>query len=293
MNKSISIILSLTALILGACQKPANDEKPANYTLEELKTVEGFNVPECVLHDPASGINYVSNMETSTEGFWDDDGKAYISTMKNDGTIIEERWLDSTKAHTLNSLKGMTLLNGYLYFADNKELKRCSIKDPSRVEVIPLPNTVKLNDVANDGETVLVTDTAQGAIYRVSPDGTHTMIKSPPGVNGVTFYKGKYYAVSIAEHDVYEIYIDGKDPVAFGLADNFTGLDGIEVLEDGSFIISDVRGGAIFHVPADRSKATKLVDLEWAADIGIDRKEQLIFAPSLKTTKVVIFKLQK
>jgi len=231
-------------------------------------------------------------METSSEGFWEDDGKSYISTMTNEGTIIEERWLDSTSAHPLNSIKGMTILHDYLYFSDNTELKRCKLSDPSVVEIIALPNALKLNDLANDGTSVLVTDTAQGAIYRVSPDGTHTMIKAPAGVNGVTFSAGKYYAVSFTQHELYEIDETGeKEPVAFGLADSFTNLDAIEVLKDGSFIVSDLKAHAILHVSADRSKVTKLAECKWAADIGINADQTRIFAPGLKTKTVVIYEL--
>ena len=78
-----------------------------------------MDVPESAVYDEKSDLVYVSNMETSTKGFWENDGKSFITAMTPEGNIVNRRWLDSKKGATLNSLKGLTILNGYIYFADN------------------------------------------------------------------------------------------------------------------------------------------------------------------------------
>ncbi len=96
----------------------------------------------------------------------------------------------------------------------------------------------------------------------------------------------------ILEHEVYELDGSGKEePIAFGLADKFTNLDAIEVLHDGTFLISDVKGNPVFTVSPDRKIVKKLADLEWAADLGVDPETGLVFVPSLVPNKVVIYQL--
>jgi len=46
------IFFTLTAFFLNASQVAAIES--SDYSLKELKTIEGFDVPECVLHDPKS-----------------------------------------------------------------------------------------------------------------------------------------------------------------------------------------------------------------------------------------------
>ncbi|MCH2207142.1 MAG: hypothetical protein MK132_14905 [Lentisphaerales bacterium] len=285
MKKSLAF---LALGLLTSCQT-------TEWQLKQVKIVEGMDVPESAVYDEKSDLVYVSNMETSTKGFWENDGKSFITAMTPEGNIVNRRWLDSKKGATLNSLKGLTILNGYIYFADNTQLKRTSLKKPGKVEVFDMPGAQKLNDLGNDGKAVLVTDTAQSAIYRFFPETRErTMIKSPKVVNGVTYANGKYYAVSFGEHEVYELDATGeKEPVPFGLADKFTNLDGIEVLKDGSFLISDVKGNAIFTVSPDRKTVKKLAELPWAADIALDRERSLLYVPSLLTKRVYIYKLEE
>jgi len=231
------------------------------WSMKELKTVEGFDIPESMIHDKTSDLVYVSNIETSTAGFWENDGKSFITEMKVDGGITKKHWLNSTSSNKLNALKGLTILDGYLYFTDNAELKRCRLSDPTKVETFTLPKAQKLNDLATDGRSILVSDTGQGVIYRFFPSGKHTIIKAPKAVNGVTYADGNYYAVSFGEHEIYELDVTGKEePKAFGLATHFSNLDGIEVLEDGTFIISDLSGHSVYSVSPDRKKVKKLAE---------------------------------
>ena len=68
------------------------------------------------------------------------------------------------------------------------------------------------------------------------------------------------FGVSWTEHEIYELDPAGKKaPVAFGLSDHFTNLDAIEVLGDGTSIVSDFTGnnvciGSSRRMHAERSK---------------------------------------
>ena len=93
---------------------------------------------------------------------------------------------------------------------------------------------------------------------------------------------------------VYELDPSGDNPpVAFGLAEHFTNLDGIEVLDDGTFIVSDFKGNKVCSISADRKTVETLAELDSPADIGIDRSRNLLYVPQFMQNKAVIYKLNR
>ena len=120
------------------------------------------------------------------------------------------------------------------------------------------------------------------------------VLKSPPSVNGITFHQGAFFAVSWDQHDIFELDPAGEtDPVPFGLGAHFTHLDGIEVLDDGTFIVSDFDGNKLWAVGSDRKAIAPLADVETPADIGLDRKRMLLYVPLFMKDEVAIFRLTK
>lgn len=281
--------LSLAAALVAASTSLLH----AQWVLEPVKTLSGFLVPECVVVSEDGGF-FVSNIESVPDAYWDDDGKGFISRHDGDGAAVARRWLNSKPGAILNAPKGMCLLNGSLYFTDNNRLMKVDPSDPSDLSEIKIDGAVKLNDLATDGRDLWVSDTGAGKIYRVGRDAKVSVIKAPDAVNGVTCVDGKVFAVSWGEHDLYEIDPAGeKEPIPFGLAAHFTNLDGIEVLEDGSFLVSDFKGNQVCLVSADRKTVTKLADVESAADIGLDRTRSLLYVPMFMEDKVAIFRISK
>ncbi|MBN1127005.1 MAG: hypothetical protein JXA82_18530 [Sedimentisphaerales bacterium] len=276
---------------------PVTESKPVTagvWTVQKIATIEtGLVAPESILPDPASGQIFVSNIDTQSEGYWEDDGKGFISLINADGTIKTLKWLESSPQATMNAPKGMCVLNGKLYFADNTRLKRCDAQTGANPERFMDLKGQQFNDLATDGTHIWMTDTQAGKIYRIDEEGQFTEVKSPPSVNGITCWQGKVFAVSWGEHDIYEIDPGGeKEPQAFGLAGFFKTLDGIEFLEDGTCIVSDFEGGVCAVLP-DRKTVVTLAELETPADIGIDRKAGILFVPQLKANKAVLYKITK
>jgi len=100
--------------------------------------------------------------------------------------------------------------------------------------------------------------------------------------------------VSWDQHDIFELDPAGEtDPVPFGLGAHFTHLDGIEVLDDGTFIVSDFDGNKLWAVGSDRKAIAPLADVETPADIGLDRKRMLLYVPLFMKDEVAIFRLTK
>lgn len=269
------------------------DENATCVSVEKIKVIENLDLPECMVIDPVSGDVYVSNVVTANEGYWDDDGNGFISKMAADGTMLKLRWLESTADMPINGPKGMCILAGKLYINDNNKLKYCSLDNPANVELIEMEGAVKLNDLATDGESIWVSDTARGKVFRIAPDGTVSEIPAPETANGIALYKGKIFAVSWGLHEIFELDAAGKkEPVSFSLADNFVALDGIEVLDDGSFVVSDYKGNMLYRILPDRKTLVELIELQSPADFALDRKNDLLYVPEMLKSRAVILKLK-
>ena len=289
---------STLAFVLGSgCKSSdsstASDDAaaPAVWAASFVTSLSGFDVPECTLYVASSDLVYVSNIESKPDEYWTEDGTSYLSTIGSDHRIQKQRWLNSSADAPINAAKGMCVLGEHLYFADITRLMRCDLATgKGLVEVAS--GFQKANDLASDGKDVWLSDTGAGKIFCISPEGKKREIKSPEGINGLTFDKDKFYGVSWTLHEVYELDPSGtNEPVAFGLNSHFTNLDAIEVLSDGSFVVSDFKGNKISHITKDRSKVTTLIKLSTPADIGLNRKKNLLYVPQFLDGKVSIYKL--
>ncbi len=291
----ITMTLSCVALTAAGCAGGAA------WRLERLRTVEGLMTPECVVVDPADGNVYVSNINAATAEEVDlVDGNGFISRLGPGGEALQLRWVASTPTHPIHSPKGMAVLDGYLYVADRTQVKRCRLDGAGPAEVVPLTGAEGLNDAATDGRWIYVSSTTQGRIYRLDPTGRTDpiVLQDLPRANGLTFHKGRMFAVTVVKgggSDLYEIDPAGKAPPRpFGLSRHFVGLDAVEVLDDGTFLLTDVWGHKIFSVSPDgKHLRTLLTDLEYPADLGFDRQRGLIYIPQFFRNNAVVYKLVK
>ena len=295
LNLSVLILLALILSTAG-CEKKAVTPQPTGpqWIVEQVGTIEGLDVPECVVIDKIDGKIYISNIVTPDEGYWIDDNDGFISQHKPDGQVEKLKWLESTTTSAVNDPKGMCIVGRKLYFNDNTKVKYISLDQPDQVGVIELEGAQKLNDLGTDGTNVWVTDTGAGNVFCISPDGSSRQIPAPEEINGITLYKGKAFGVSWGNHEIFELDPAGiKEPVPFGLADNFTALDAIEVLEDDSFIVTDFQGNKLSWISADRKTVRTLAEMTSPADVGYDRERNLLYVPQLLENNVVIFILTK
>ena len=290
MPQTLSAILLLPLLLVVGCQSVSS----RHWTAEALAESDGFQVPECTL--PVDRGVIVSNIVGTPETYWSDDGRGYLSLLDRRGKVIHKVFLDKGNELLLHSPKGMAVLDGFLYFTDNARLLRCSLDRPSAsLEQLAIEPATKLNDVAADDRFVWISDTAEGRVWRYDPtsDST-TAIPAPKGVNGVTSWRGKVFAVSWTEHDLYELDPRGENPPSpFGLAEHFTNLDGIEVLDDGTFLVSDFMGHKISLVSPNRKQVRTLIEIKSPADVGVDRRRGVLYVPQFKHDRIAVYRLFK
>ena len=284
------VVLLITSIVFRAGFANAQ----ARWQTEKVAEIStGLATPECTLLLPSGDIA-ISNIQTEDEGYWVDDGKAYISLLDAQGQFKEAQWIQSTPAFVFSAPKGMCVCQGKLFFTDNQTIKYCDAATGENLATIPGLLGERFNDLATDGNSVWVSDNGASKILCVQPDGTSRAVKSPLAPNGVTCWRGQVFAVSWDRHDLYELDPKGvKEPVAFGLAEHFTNLDGIEVLGDGTFIVSDFQGHKVSAVTPDRKTVYTLIEMTTPADIGLDREKGYLFVPQFLADKAFIYRLSK
>lgn len=258
--------------------------------------ITGLDVPESVCVDAETGFAYVSNITTATEGYWEDDGQAFLTRLKPDGTVDALRWRTSTAEKPLHAPKGLCILDGVLYVADNTRVCCYPLKEgKAGPHQIKIAGAKQLNDLATDGKSVYVSDTGASQIVRLdlSGQGNHMRIPAPDMVNGITFHQGRMFGVSWTQHEVYELDPQGrKAPRPLGVAEHFTNPDGIEVLDDGHLLVSDFNGRKIVLIAPDGRRVWTLATLDCPADIGLDRKGNRLFVPQFFKKQVQVFRIE-
>ncbi len=291
MDASTVIGACCAVLLWTACKAPAAN---SGWSVGEPTVITGFSAPECCLFDPAAEGVFVSNIVAADgdDPYWSDDGAGYTSLLGADGDVRRAKWLTGAGEDVLQAPKGMCLHGDRLWMADNTRLVSVRRADGSDLRIFSPPGAVHLNDMASDGTHVFVSDTATGRILRVAEDGMTETVASIESVNGITIHDGTMFAVSWDLHEIYEVDLSGQqEPIPFGLAEHFTNLDGIEVLADGTFLITDFVGGRVCTVTSDRGTVETLALMPAPADLGVSLGESTIYVPSLKTDVVHVFPL--
>lgn len=279
----------LTTVLVAGCAalRPGG----GGLRLHELRRLSGFKVPESVLPDVGTGTLYVSNIEAVPGEYWSDDGHGFVTRIEADGRR-SDRWLDSAPGAVLNAPKGLCLLQGRLYLADNHRLLSCDAATGGGLTVVAV-GFGDVNDLATDGSSIWLSDSAEaaGGVWCLAPDGSsRRQVPAPTRPNGLAFHQGRLFVVSWDAHDVFELDPQGVlPPRPFGQGRHFTNLDGLVVLDDGTFIVSDFNGNQVCAISPDRKDVRGLARVTSPADIGLDRPRGLLYVPLFNQDEVVVF----
>ena len=272
-------------------------EHVCQWQTQKLRVIGGLEAPECAVVHPATGKIYVSNMtvDPKAEGdakFWGDDGTGSLSLL-TDSKLEKLHWAKSNKIATMHSPKGLCIVGGQLWVADNHQVVVVDIATAKPVKAVDIPGAKFLNDMVSDGKYAYAADTATGRITRAGP-GAIQHYKGPASANGLGFRDGKLYCSSWGEHDIFEVDMSGKEEAkSVGLAKAFKGLDGIEALPDGSFLVSDQPNHRIAWVSADFKKVETIAKVNTPADFGIDLKRGRLYVPCFVDSTITVFSLKR
>jgi len=291
--RSIATMLTIVALTAALTGCGTSHQ----WQTQKLAQIDGLNAPECAFVVPETGEVYVSSIHALEENGDDRyvlaDGNGFITRLRPGGQLDDLHWFKSTAEGPLNGPRGICIFRDVLYTADTDHVRRIDMKTGKMLAPILVEGAKLLNDIATDGQDVYVSDTFTDKIHRLEGDG-YTTIADLPSANGLAFAGGRMYCTSWAAHEIYEVDVTGKTaPVAFGLADKFGGLDGLVILPDGQFLVSDYKDGKVAIVSADRKTVRTLFELNTPADIGVDFDRGLLYVPLLEDGAVAIYEFRK
>ena len=282
-----TLAASLVALATTAVAEP-----------KQVWELSGLKSPESAVVDVAAGVAYVSNVDGEINA---KDGKGSISKVGLDGQMLKADWVSG-----LDAPKGLALHNGKLYAADIDQLVEIDVPSAKIVQRYPAPGAKFLNDVAADSNGVVyVSDTVESSIWRLADGKLDLWIKDEKLLdpNGLTVkgdklivaawgkIDGEGFATSVPGH-LLEVSPD-KSIKSLGGGTPVGNLDGLEVLDAGSFLVTDFVAGSLMKIGTD-GKVEKLATLpSGSADIGYYPQHHLVLVPQLKDGKLLAIQLDK
>ena len=243
------------------------------------ETSADIAVPESVLYGN-NGTVYISLIDGAP---WEDDKKGGIATMTADGKNVNQNWVTG-----LSAPKGMAISKGKLYVADLNRVAVIDIRTAKIIKTIAVPGSENLNDVTAGRGNVYVSDSKKGNIWEIKNDQPSLYLDNTPGVNGL-FHTGNFL-----------YYGEGKKLMRADVKKTRTqlatvteGIDGIEQLANGDFVLSSWIG-YVYYVDKNGNMETLLQTHEQkinAADIGLDKAKNIVYVPTFFGKTVAAYQL--
>lgn len=318
---AITAGVALAGLLGSACEpvagRPAYHVSSLGGVVEitpgarPVTSVNGLRQPESVRYDPEQDVFFVSNMDGLGSV---KDGAGYIVRVAAGDYARADVFVASGVAGAvLNAPKGLAIRDSTLWVADIDVLRgfhRVTGKPLVTIDFRPY-DALMLNDIAvgPDGD-LYVTDTGirmvkAGTIYEggeqifaVTPDLRVRVLARGSDLrfpNGVAWDStGKRLVV--ATFDAFESHIYSVATAANGsttrqlLAKGPGKFDGIEVLADGSFIVSCWDDYSIHWIKGAEHKRIA-TNVYQPADLGIDTRRNLLLVPSVLLGRVEVWAL--
>lgn len=245
---------------------------------EALWETEGLRTPESVLVHQLDGrkVLLVSEIEG---GHSDADGKGGIALLDINGDIVDQDFIRG-----LNAPKGMGVYGSTLYVTDMTELVAADLVTGEVTARYPVADSVFLNDVAVDAQGVVYfSDTRTGKVHRLVDGEVETYLEGLDGANGL-YTEGDALYIG-AGKTLYVARGGEVSVVAEGFED---GIDGVEALADGGFVVS-CWVGLMYHV-SEEGEVTRLLDSRDpqvnTADIGYDPDTNIVYIPTFLSHSV-------
>ncbi len=259
----------------------------------EPVTIAGFALPESAFYDAETDTYLVANINGAP---LDKDGNGFVSRLSPDGKILALKWIDGAQSGIrLDAPKGMAIAGGILWIADIDVVRRFDAKSGAQLVDVKIEGATFLNDVAADGDGVVVSDsglnatfapTGTDAVFRIARDGkVSPLVKSPDlgKPNGVVVSGGSVFVVTFGSGELLEIGPAGERKGSWKLPAGQ--LDGIVALDNGDFLISGWAGETVYR-GRGASWTAAVTGVKSPGDIGFDTKRRVLLVPLLQQNAV-------
>jgi glucose/arabinose dehydrogenase len=267
---------------------------------------EGLARPESVRWDPDQRIWFVSNIN----GRQEKDNNGYLSRVGRDRRMQAQRFVaGGSNGVTLHAPKGMAIVGDTLWVTDLDAVRGFHRRTGAAVASIDLQplGALFLNDitVGPDG-SLYVTDTgvrfdSAGTRQHTGPDrvfriqGRRATVALEGDVlaepNGITYdRRGKRFLLApiAGGNAVLEWRGPGSEPKP--IATGAGRYDGVEVLPDGTILVSAWNDSTVSEVAGDRLQPV-VPNVPAVADIGVDPEARVVALPMVAEDRVEFWRL--
>ncbi|TAK06761.1 MAG: hypothetical protein EPO39_08065 [Candidatus Manganitrophaceae bacterium] len=249
--------------------------------------VTGLSTPESFIVDEETGNYFISNINGSPI---DKDNNGFITKLDPSGKVLQMKFIDSTKGGPLHAPKGMAVVGKILYVTDIDHVKGYDKNSGMLAHDVDLSQfgATFLNDLTHDAKgNLYVSDTFSEFIARIDPSREHriSMVAKGPQLgqpNGLAIHPktNSLIMVSMGSGKVAEVTPPGAlKPL---VDQTFKNLDGIDFDSAANLYFSSHTGGQIYKLTLDGKLSLFQENLKTPADIGIDRKNNLLLVPSFQ-----------
>lgn len=288
-----AFLLPLMLLLGAGCnQKPSensNTEKSDQIQEKELisewKSDSIFSIPESVFHDPIREILYIANIQGQPT---DKDGQGFISRMSTNGEVLDLEWVKG-----IDAPKGMGMHNNNLYISNIDEVVEIDILAGEIKNRYPLEGSEFANDISiNQSGEVFISDMNTGAIYKLHNGNADFWLSAGTfdQPNGL-FAMDDHLLVGTKNAVMKVDYQTSK--ISEFISDTGS-IDGLELVGDGYFIISDW-AGSVHLVHPDKEKELLFNTTDQginAADIFFIPGENELYVPTFFDNRVMKYELK-
>ncbi len=280
----MKVLLSLLVFFSFTAYSQGQDVFIHEDLTKSWETEANMDVPESVLLDRDNGIIYIANISGKPT---EKNDQGFITKMSSAGTMAKIKW-----AEGLHAPKGMGLFDDKLYVSDIDRVAEIDTKTGEITAFYDAPEAVFLNDISIDDEgTVYISDMKDQAIYRLKDGDLELWLQSDKldNPNGLFVSEDKL----LAGINGAVLKIDPATKSITPYIENTGSIDGLEWVEDETFIISDWKGAV--HLVSPEKEKIKLLDTTEAeinaADIEFCPASRTLFVPTFFDNRVMVYKL--
>lgn len=262
--------------------------------LEKLWELEGFSHPESVVYHAQTDSLYVSNINGDPAA---KDGNGFISKVSVQGEIVEMQW-----ASGFDAPKGLAVNKASLYLADIDELVEVDINTATVVNRYVEPDALFFNDVSLDKDgSVFIADTFTNSIHCLK-DGIFSRwlhSSSLRGPNGLFIEADRLLVTAwgIEEGDeaapgqVLSVSLQDKSISILGDENTEGNLDGIQINNDGDYLITNWTLGKLLLLKKSGEVQTLLTLEKGSADLGFIPAKNIVIVPMLLSNKLIAYQI--
>ena len=275
------------------------DIKTKNAFTKVWEKCDKCKQPESAYYDRDSGIVFVSNVGGDPTK---KDGDGTISILK---TVTGKPISNPTWVTGLNAPKGLRSAKGKLYVSDIDTLVVIDIKTGKIEKKISVAGAKFLNDVAIDNAgNIYISDTMANKVFKVTNDKVTTFasgdeLESPNGLlvlgeKLIVASWGKGMKPDWSTSTLGGLYsLELKTAKKTPIAMNIGHLDGLEVDNNGDYLVSDWMAGKVIKVTKAGKPHVLLYGFKGSADIGYIPQNKELIVPRMGENLITGYNLGK